>query len=210
MSINIFSSKIIATAIGSLMVAGATTTIATPAQADLTIRIGNGIQFVDSRNHCGYVRRVSARVVHYRARQAGFYRIRNTHLVRYNNRYGYRNCGIYKSYAKRYGRNYTIYSSARTGRVLHTRYAGYVAPTPTYRPVLSAYQVRQRLHFQGYRFVRNMRLHRSYMQPASNFGYRSYRHYYTATATRFGRRYKLYVSARNGRVLRRSIIRYYY
>jgi len=202
------SPKLASLAIGGIMAAGAATTVATPAQADLIIRIGNGIQFTTNRHYCGAFNRVPVSTVRFRAYQAGYSFVRNTQLVRYS-RTGYNNCGVYRSLATRYGRNYVIFSSVNTGRVIHVRYAGTIAPRPFPRPypVLNSYQVRVKLFQQGYRNVRFVQLHRTVYRPAGLYGRPYVRGYYTAVAQKFLFTYRVYVNAQTGRVFRHVRIR---
>jgi hypothetical protein len=175
--------KLLALAAGAAMAVSVSAASTTPANAlSISIGIGNGPMC----NYFGY--RVSGNVARYKARLAGFRFIHGMRFI--PRRYGFNNCGLYRSFAYKYGRKFVIVSSARTGTVLRARRIGY-GSGPGYGYKVPGYVIVKKAKLKGYHFVHGLKYH--------NFSKR-----FTVKGFKFGKKYKLRFS-RKGRYLGRTL-----
>jgi hypothetical protein len=156
-----------------------------------------GINVNFGPNACRHVYRpgVSRFTVRHRLRARGFRAIRSIRFVP-GHRVGLFRCkpGKFVSIARKGFSTYRVKSTARTGRPYNARRIGGFGPRP-FPGVVSSYQVKQKLFFQGYRFI-------NVVGVRHRFG----RRVYVSFARKFGRKFVIYSSIRTGRTLHRRVI----
>jgi hypothetical protein len=163
----------------------------------LTINIGIGPGSGFSPHACRYVYRpgVSRFAVRAKLRARGFRAIRNIRFVP-GHRVGLFRCkpGKFVSVARKGFFNYRVKSTARSGRPYQARRIGGYGPGP-FPGIASPYRVKQKLFFQGYRFI-------NVVGVRFRFG----RRVYVSFARKFGRKFVIYSNIRTGRPFYRRVV----
>lgn len=177
-------------------VAGGIGVASTGSANALTIQIGFGPGVGPYACNYVYSPGVSRFVVRAKLRARGFRHIRHIRFVR-GHRVGLFRCkpGHFVSIAKKGFFTYRVKSTARTGRPYHARRLGGVGPGPFPGVIASPFVVKQKLFFQGYRFIRVVGVR-----------FRFGRRVYVSYARKFGRRFVIYSNVRNGRPFYRRAI----
>jgi hypothetical protein len=163
--------------------------VATTGSANaLTINIGFGPGVGPHACNYMYAPGVSRFVVRAKLRARGFHHIQNIRFVR-GHRVGLFRCkpGHFVSFAKKGFFTYRVKSTARSGRPYHARRIGGIGPGPFPGIIASPFVVKQKLFYQGYRFI-------NVVGVRFRFG----RRVYVSYARKFGVRFVIYSNVRTG------------